>query len=76
MQNVSAENFLPKYEKLIEEYYRRLEREVLQDVLKDGAPMVLATGAGSLAGNSKANADSSEAASWATSTATSGCWRS
>jgi hypothetical protein len=27
MQNVSAENFLPKYEKLIEEYYRRLAEE-------------------------------------------------
>ncbi len=27
MQNVSAENFLPKYEKLIEEYYKRLAAE-------------------------------------------------
>ena len=27
-----------------EDYYRRLEREVLQTVLKDGQPMVLATG--------------------------------
>lgn len=27
MQNVSAENFLPKYEKLIEEYYKRLAEE-------------------------------------------------
>ena len=32
-----------------EEYYRRLEREVLQDVLKDGQPMVLATGGGLVA---------------------------
>jgi hypothetical protein len=27
MQNVSVENFLPKYEKLIEEYYKRLAEE-------------------------------------------------
>jgi XRE family transcriptional regulator, aerobic/anaerobic benzoate catabolism transcriptional regulator len=32
-----------------EEYYRRLEREVLQEVLKDGQPMVLATGGGLVA---------------------------
>ena len=29
-----------------EDYYRRLEREVLQEVLKEGKPMVLATGGG------------------------------
>jgi hypothetical protein len=27
MQNVSVENFLPKYEKLIEDYYKRLAEE-------------------------------------------------
>ena len=32
-----------------EEYYRRLEREVLEDVLKEGRPMVLATGGGLVA---------------------------
>lgn len=32
-----------------EDYYRRLEREVLQDVLKEGRPMVLATGGGLVA---------------------------
>ncbi|HJR60169.1 MAG TPA: shikimate kinase [Vicinamibacterales bacterium] len=32
-----------------EDYYRRLEREVLQDVLRDGKPMVLATGGGLVA---------------------------
>jgi XRE family aerobic/anaerobic benzoate catabolism transcriptional regulator len=32
-----------------EDYYRRLEREVLQEVLKDGKPMVLATGGGLVA---------------------------
>jgi XRE family transcriptional regulator, aerobic/anaerobic benzoate catabolism transcriptional regulator len=32
-----------------EDYYRRLEREVLQDVLKDARPMVLATGGGLVA---------------------------
>ena len=32
-----------------EEYYRRLEREVLEDVLRDGAPLVLATGGGLVA---------------------------
>jgi XRE family aerobic/anaerobic benzoate catabolism transcriptional regulator len=29
-----------------EDYYRRLEREVLEEVLKEGRPMVLATGGG------------------------------
>jgi XRE family aerobic/anaerobic benzoate catabolism transcriptional regulator len=29
-----------------EEYYRRLEREVLEEVLREGKPMVLATGGG------------------------------
>jgi XRE family aerobic/anaerobic benzoate catabolism transcriptional regulator len=29
-----------------EDYYRRLEREVLQEVLSDGKPMILATGGG------------------------------
>jgi len=32
-----------------EDYYRRLEREVLEDVLKDERPMVLATGGGIVA---------------------------
>jgi XRE family aerobic/anaerobic benzoate catabolism transcriptional regulator len=32
-----------------EEYYRRLEREVLQEVLSEGRPMVLATGGGLVA---------------------------
>src|SRR5687767_4020499 len=32
-----------------EDYYRRLEREVLDDVLKEGRPMVLATGGGLVA---------------------------
>ena len=32
-----------------EDYYRRLEREVLQNVLKERAPMVLATGGGLVA---------------------------
>jgi len=32
-----------------EDYYRRLEREVLQDVLAEGVPMVLATGGGLVA---------------------------
>jgi XRE family aerobic/anaerobic benzoate catabolism transcriptional regulator len=32
-----------------EDYYRRLEREVLQDVLAEGKPMVLATGGGLVA---------------------------
>jgi XRE family transcriptional regulator, aerobic/anaerobic benzoate catabolism transcriptional regulator len=32
-----------------EDYYRRLEREVLQDVLAEGRPMVLATGGGLVA---------------------------
>ena len=32
-----------------EDYYRRLEREVLQDVLGEGKPMVLATGGGLVA---------------------------
>ena len=32
-----------------EDYYRRLEREVLQDVLKKGRPLVLATGGGLVA---------------------------
>jgi XRE family aerobic/anaerobic benzoate catabolism transcriptional regulator len=32
-----------------EDYYRRLEREVLQDVLGEGRPMVLATGGGLVA---------------------------
>lgn len=32
-----------------EDYYRRLEREVLQDVLTDARPMVLATGGGLVA---------------------------
>lgn len=32
-----------------EDYYRRLEREVLQDVLADAKPMVLATGGGLVA---------------------------
>lgn len=32
-----------------EEYYRRLEREVLQEVLNEGRPMVLATGGGLVA---------------------------
>src|SRR5688572_12384791 len=32
-----------------EDYYRRLEREVLQDVLAGGSPMVLATGGGLVA---------------------------
>ncbi|HXG55606.1 MAG TPA: shikimate kinase [Vicinamibacterales bacterium] len=32
-----------------EDYYRRLEREVLQDVLSDARPMVLATGGGLVA---------------------------
>ncbi len=30
MQNVSVENFLPKYEKLIEDYYKRLAEEQLR----------------------------------------------
>ena len=32
-----------------EDYYRRLEREVLQDVLAEGKPMILATGGGLVA---------------------------
>jgi XRE family aerobic/anaerobic benzoate catabolism transcriptional regulator len=32
-----------------EDYYRRLEREVLQDVLAEGRPMILATGGGLVA---------------------------
>lgn len=32
-----------------EDYYRRLERDVLREVLKDGHPMVLATGGGLVA---------------------------
>ena len=32
-----------------EDYYRRLEREVLQEVLREGKPMVLATGGGLVA---------------------------
>src|SRR5687767_12076106 len=32
-----------------EDYYRRLEREVLQDVLAGGSPMILATGGGLVA---------------------------
>ena len=32
-----------------EDYYRRLEREVLQDVLAEAAPMILATGGGLVA---------------------------
>ncbi len=32
-----------------EDYYRRLEREVLQEVVKEGRPMVLATGGGLVA---------------------------
>ncbi len=32
-----------------EDYYRRLEREVLQEVLSEGRPIVLATGGGMVA---------------------------
>ena len=32
-----------------EDYYRRLEREVLQEMLKEERPMVLATGGGLVA---------------------------